>query len=315
MAHLAFKESTLDHVISVIIPVYKDHAGLRDTVESIQSCRLPEEKQLELIVVNDGADPQISSYCEDRQVVELRIYPNKGSYYARNRGLEHSRGAVIGFVDADIIVEPDWLIEGVHGLQQADYVAGHIQVFSQGANQTAVRYQQLVDFNSDWHMKSMKYGPTANVWIKRQVAEKIGGFDEELFSGGDMDYGIRVHRETTLVPAYDPKVRVSHPPRTLKGLFDKSKRLAYGHTVIQGHQNFEGNFSVWSSVKRNLLKGSGGRKIPFDVQVLRLALYAHRLFFKVFYKLMKRETDFQRTVQSQPRVEVFDHQSGAEGVS
>lgn len=306
MSQIIFRDNESGTVVSVIIPVYKDLPGLKDTITSLKRCVYPESLRLEIIVVNDGASEEISGYCSTEHLVEVSISPNKGSYYARNRGLECSTGSYIGFVDADIIVNPDWVAQGVNALSSADYVAGAIQVLKQNVSQTVVDYQQLIDFNTLWHMQSMHYGPTANIWITRKVIAEIGGFNEALFSGGDMDFGIRVHACGRLTPVFAERVAVSHPPRNFLGLLQKSKRLAYGHTVSHGHKSLESKFSFINSVKRNLGQQSAQRKIPFNVQCLRIFLYGHRLLLKIYYKLFLRDSSFEKVVNSSPVIQKND---------
>lgn len=306
MSHFEFMEEECDEIVSVVIPVYKDLSGLKDTIASIKHCRTIPGWQLEIIVVNDGASTDISAYCCDESLIEVSISPNKGSYYARNRGLEFSRGCCIGFVDADIIVDEAWVQNAVLALKGADYVAGAIKVTRGLVSPTVVDYQQLIDFNTKWHLESMKYGPTANVWITRKVVHAIGGFNENLFSGGDMDFGIRVHASGTLKAVYDESVQVVHPPRNFWGLLQKSKRLAYGHTTSKGQSDLQSKFSIWGSLKRNLGHKSVGRKIPFKVQCLRIFLYVHRLFYKLYYKFFLQHTEFDKVVNSNPVISKND---------
>lgn len=309
MTQLAFQRPVKAGCVSIIIPVYKDLVGLTDTIDSIERCDrkgIPEDT-VEVIVVNDGGDDRISRFCQQRQITEVRITPNKGSYFARNRGLEACCGEFVAFVDADIIVDVGWIRNGFSTIKDADYVAGSIHVLKNGVSDTVVAYQQLIDFNTRWHMQTMHYGPTANVWVRRKVPEKIGGFNEALFSGGDMEFGIRVFEHPEFVRKVGEDVIANHPPRTLAGLFSKSKRLAYGHTVINDNARFSSKFGFLNSVKRNLDKteGDASREIPLNVQILRITLYAHRLLLKVYYRFFPHRAEFDRVVKTSPEVLVI----------
>ena len=105
---ITFKEKEVPSFVSVIIPVYKDAIGLKDTLESLNEQTI-DRANFEIIVVNDGGDPDITALCEKYQVRVIEQKPNRGSYYARNKGLEISKGEFIAFVDADIKVPNDWL--------------------------------------------------------------------------------------------------------------------------------------------------------------------------------------------------------------
>jgi glycosyltransferase AglI len=59
-------------------------------------------------------------------VTEVSIVPNRGSYFARNRGIERAAGEDLAFVDADIVVPEDWLAVGRDALRSAEYVGGPV---------------------------------------------------------------------------------------------------------------------------------------------------------------------------------------------
>ena len=143
------------------------------------------------------------------------------------------------------------------------------------------RLQQL------WHMQSMHYGPTANIWITRKVIAEIGGFNEALFSRGRLwipvSGCIPVGR---LTPVFAERVAVGHPPRNFLSLLPEKQAFGlwtYGFT--QPQKSLESKFSFINSVKRNLDNNPLSVKIPFNVQCLAYFLYGHRLLLKIYYKL------------------------------
>lgn len=295
-------------VVSIIIPVYKDVDALKDTAGSIMECYIPLEYKLELIVVNDGGDPGISRYCQSIGVKEVYIKPNKGSYYARNRGVEFSTGQYLGFVDADIFVDPMWIANALSLLGECDYIAGNIQVIPDKVSALVTRYQQLVDFNANWHMQTLHFGPTANLWVKRSVVERIGGFDERLFSAGDLDFGIRVHKTEGLIQCYGESVVVNHPPRNFKGLLRKCKRVAHGHSPLKGSELLSDKFSFSEVFKRNFGKSAKSRQLGIGVSGLRAVLFITRVIYRIIYKFSGNSTEYDRVVANEPAiVERFQH--------
>src|SRR5690606_28065743 len=100
---LAFERDHVEDFVSVVIPVYRDAPGLADTLDSLDRQTL-RPTEYEIIVSNDGGDPEVRALCEARGVTEVSIVPNRGSYFARNRGIERTAGENLAFVDADIIV-------------------------------------------------------------------------------------------------------------------------------------------------------------------------------------------------------------------
>src|SRR5690606_1488969 len=197
------------------------------TLSSLHNQTL-KSNEYEVIVVNDGADPAITSLCNDYGVQVISHKPNRGSYYARNRGVEKSRGEFLAFVDADIKVPVDWLEKGVKALREYDYVAGDIKIDETKVKTLTNYYELKTAFPVRDFFLGGHYGPTANVFVRRRVFEEIGGFDERLQSGGDREFGERIFQFTGFKQAYCKDIAVLHPPRDYRGLIKKLDRVYKG---------------------------------------------------------------------------------------
>lgn len=96
--------------VSVIVPVYNVEKCISKCLESLVQQTL---KDVEIIVVNDGATDDSQSYIDEF----VEKYSNVYSYYkqngglsdARNYGLQYATGEFIAFVDSDDYVELNML--------------------------------------------------------------------------------------------------------------------------------------------------------------------------------------------------------------
>jgi len=95
--------------MSVIVPAFNAVPTLRQVFEAIEASDLPRD-EFEIILADDGSTDETSligaEYCD--RVVRLSGKPH-GPAFARNRAAETSRGEVLVFVDADVIVHRDAL--------------------------------------------------------------------------------------------------------------------------------------------------------------------------------------------------------------
>ena len=95
--------------LSVIVPAYQGEQVLPRVLDAIRASDLPRE-EWELIVVDDASTDttaQVAARYADR-VLSLPGRPH-GPGYARNRGVEASRGEWVVFIDADVVVHTDTL--------------------------------------------------------------------------------------------------------------------------------------------------------------------------------------------------------------
>lgn len=97
-------------LISVIIPVYKVEAYLRDCVDSVLAQGFSD---YEIILVDDGSPDNCGSICDDyaRQDARIRVVhqQNGGLSAARNTGLAASTGSFVTFLDSDDMLHPQAL--------------------------------------------------------------------------------------------------------------------------------------------------------------------------------------------------------------
>lgn len=222
-----FDKAKKKDFISIIIPVYKDYEGLKDTLKSLKKQNFNRSK-FEIIVVNDGGDENIRKICKGYKVKCIDIIPRKGSYNARNEGLKVSGGEYVAFIDADIKAPKDWVQSGFNLLQKYDYVGGRVEIDKTKLKMLAHYYEYLTAFDNKEKLRKNHYIPTANLFVKRKVIEKIGAFDKRLYSNGDLEFGNRVYISNEFTMYYDSDLYVVHPPRGKQKLIQKTIRTYKG---------------------------------------------------------------------------------------
>lgn len=90
--------------ISVIIPCFNNHKTILGTIYSLEKqTKVPNE----IIIVDDGSTPNISTIIEENKKIQIIRQKNKGAAAARNIGLSHATGEYVIFVDADVEFYPN----------------------------------------------------------------------------------------------------------------------------------------------------------------------------------------------------------------
>ena len=94
--------------ISVVVPVYNVEKYLEKCVNSIVNQTY---KNLEIILVDDGATDNSGKLCDELAKIDNRIKvyhkENGGLSDARNYGVERATGDYIGFVDSDDYIDAE----------------------------------------------------------------------------------------------------------------------------------------------------------------------------------------------------------------
>ena len=91
---------------SIIMPVYNVEDYLAEAIDSVISQTLSFEKNIEIILINDGSPDNSHDICveyRDRFPNNIRYFQqeNKGVSATRNRGISVARGKYLGFLDPD----------------------------------------------------------------------------------------------------------------------------------------------------------------------------------------------------------------------
>lgn len=248
-----------------VVVCTKDRPELLNTcLAALLECGVP--RDVILVVDNAPADGSTRGVVE-RLGVEYVLEPCPGLDFARNRALVTARSDVVAFVDDDVVVDRHWFdsLRAVWA-QHADAgaVTGQILPLElatdaqiaferrggfRGGNEQ-VRYQGLDrDDNPVYPYGAGMFGAGANMSVRRNVALRIGGFDEALDTGpplpggGDIDLLHRVIRAGTAL-VYEPRTVVFHrhrrDARGLRRQYDSWGRSLMAYAVKTYRQDPEG---------------------------------------------------------------------------
>lgn len=164
------------------------------------------------IVVDDGSDPPLAE-------ATIRLDRNRGPGAARNAGLEHVTTALVAFVDTDVQLTDGWLGALLPHFDDDRVALVAPRVRSMPGRSALARYEME---HSPLDMgpqpapvragSRISYVPAAAVVCRVDVIRDIGGFDETLRFGEDVDLVWRLEQHGQRV-RYEPASVVLHEPR------------------------------------------------------------------------------------------------------
>jgi FkbM family methyltransferase len=166
----AKKTHTVSPYFSVIIPSYERPASLVKLLELLSRQVFSD---FEVVVVDQSATPLELGSLRYNFVLRYIHTNEKGPGKSRNLGITHARGQVFAFTDDDCEPDVQWLAKAYKYFQD-DGVVGLEGVVQSDMTDTE-RYRIVTNQG----FEGMGF-MTANLFLRREVVDKLGGFDERF---------------------------------------------------------------------------------------------------------------------------------------
>lgn len=177
---------------SVIIPAHNEEINLGRVLDSLSNC-VPKGIISEIVVVDDESTDDTVAVAYERGVRVITNEPGKRLTIAglRNLGARSTSAALLAFLDADILVPPEWLELAMSR-------------FNSGFN-GALGFTDKAPIDASWvgrvwgnrsdspHSdKATDFLPGRNILITRAAFDAVGGFDETLTTCEDKEFTYRL---------------------------------------------------------------------------------------------------------------------------
>lgn len=178
--------------VDVVVPFLGPKSSLERLVDGMSKLELRSGDTL-TIVDNGGV-----GVAGNGQIKVVEAPERRSSYYARNRGAAFGSADWLVFLDADVVPQPELLdsyLAGAPG-DGVGVLGGAIQDEPAGPDApAAARFASLLGAMSQSNTlngRKLAYTQTANCAIRRSAFEQVGGFRDDVRSGGDADICFRL---------------------------------------------------------------------------------------------------------------------------
>ena len=163
-------------MISVILCTYNRDKYIYNVLHSLAVGTLAAE-DYEVVLVNNNSTDRTEEECRrfeaDHPAVKLRycVETNQGLSYARNRGIQESKGDILVYVDDDALVNEDYL------KSYADFFAGNPQAVAAGG-------PIIPQYDGCEEPKWMSHYTRQLITGKLHLGDKEREFPRDAFPGG-----------------------------------------------------------------------------------------------------------------------------------
>lgn len=204
--------------VSIIIPVIAVNDYIHESIPEILKLDWPD---FEIFIFTDNPDTE-HFWPKTKIIASGKVGPAE----KRDLAIKHATGEILAFLDDDAYPRADWLKKSVHCFLEDDKVAavggpaitpGHDGVLQKvsgavfesylGGGFARNRYLCIGDhcLCDDW--------PTVNLLVRKDVFEKVGGFDNSYWPGEDTKLCLDIINAGYKIK-YDPEAVVYHHRRS-----------------------------------------------------------------------------------------------------
>lgn len=184
-------------VVDVVIPAFNAEKTIGEQLAALSLQQEPPRFRV-WVVDNASTDATASVVCDfaTSAPFECTVVPavdKQGPGYARNVGARCGSGDVLLFCDSDDVVALDWVRLLAGDTERSGAAAGRMKKFTQVEGSREIR--EVVSARQLWLGKEQLPWPvSACLGVRRDVLEAVGGFDDTIPSGEDIDLGMKLLR-------------------------------------------------------------------------------------------------------------------------
>lgn len=221
--------------VSVVVPFFNERDRVPGLREALLDQTMSPDRHEVILVDNgstDGTDEKLEAFARSCPHVRVcRETTRRGSYAARNRGVEQARGDLVVFTDADCRPDPEWLRIGRDRFESGTFslAGGKIEVTFRrpGSPNLWEALDASMHLHQDRYVEA-GWAATANLFVRRSCFREHGLFREDLRSGADCEFGRRLTQAGEDI-VYLPDARVQHAARrSMKEMLKKEYRVGRG---------------------------------------------------------------------------------------
>ncbi len=172
-------------IISVIIPTYNRASYIKEALESVLNQSLPQDYELEVIVIDDGSTDNTEKILEKyaSKIIYKKIKHSGKPAVARNAGLKISSGKIIAFQDSDDIWPPNKIKIQLALLDDKDTIMsfGQAEIIDKTGKKTGelvVPENEIKNGESFETLLRANSISTLTVMLKKEALDKVGNFNE-----------------------------------------------------------------------------------------------------------------------------------------
>lgn len=194
--------------VSIITVSYNSSKTIRETIESVNGL---DYNNLEHVFIDGKSSDNTLELIQNNSTRKKTVIceKDKGIYDAFNKGIENTKGDIVGFLHSDDTFASHDVLSQIVSIfnkdENVDGVYGDLTYVDRLNTNKVIRYWKSKIFNQNLLKKGwMPAHPT--LFLKKEVYNKHGSFDLDYKVSADYDFMVRILKDSELNFKYLPQL-------------------------------------------------------------------------------------------------------------
>lgn len=254
-------KSLKNPLVSIVISTYNSSRTIGQCLESVKRQTY---ENIETIVCDNFSEDDTVDIA--RRYLPRILFKGRERAAQKNFGAKHADGDILYFIDSDFVLERDTVQRCVQSIGKAEAVVTANRSIGNGLWAKSIAYKR--------ELLAHEESVVAARFIRKEIFLKVGGFDEELVMGEDLDLHGRLVEAGFHVKMVDAIEWHVGEPRTFRELVLKNyhyatslrRYLKKNRRAVAGHLN-----PFKTSLAKGFLKNPS--HLIASLAVVQIALY------------------------------------------
>ncbi len=169
--------------ISVLLTTKNEENNIGKLLDSLKN----QEEPYEVLVVDSNSTDKtqeiVNKYSKKNKNIKLIVHPGTRAE-SMNYGIKQATGDAVSFIGGDDVADKEWIKEVRAGLKNADIIVG--ELLATGEEQV----KNIENVKLFHNGVNISY-PGTNTTYKKEILDKLNGFDPWFSSAEDLEINFR----------------------------------------------------------------------------------------------------------------------------